>query len=202
MLSIFTDTLPKSVLAGGLLWAGVSYFGSGPELATRISRVDFVPACEANFKDMAMQAGEERQRSLTMPSLDPMQELAIAQAKRLADNPFMDQLRALGGGRGDIFGIGETADAAVRQMQHAKRAAREAYERSLEAIRQQTATNLASAGDVCGCVADAAIADTRTEWAIYAGTLTLIEPAPVKAFGQRMAQMHRAGGCEVAKAGA
>lgn len=200
MLSIFTDTLPKSVLAGGLLWAGVSYFASGPELASRVSRADHVPACEANFKDMAARAGEERLQSLPMPSLDPMQELAISQVKRFANNPLLNQLRGLGGGRGDLFGIGETADATLRQIEHARRAARQAYERSFEAIRQQTVTNLAKAGDLCSCVADAAIGQTRTEWAIYAGTLTLINP--VKNFGERMAQVHRAGGCGSAKAGA
>ncbi len=48
---------------------------------------------------------------------------------------------------------------------------------------------------MCGCVADAAIADTRTDWAIYSGTLTFITPASVKAFDQRMGQAFNAGAC-------
>lgn len=202
MFSILTDTLPKPVLAGLTVWAGVSYFVTGPEAGTRISRADFVPACASRFKDVAMQAGEERLRSLPMPSFDPMQELAIAQARRLQNNPFMDQLRIMSGGRGDIFGLGETANAALRQIEQTRRAAERAYDASLEKIRQETAGRVARADDVCSCVADMAVSQTRLDWAIYAGSLTLIAPQPVKAFDEQMARVYSAGSCTAAKGGA
>ncbi|WP_165823459.1 hypothetical protein [Metarhizobium album] len=44
-------------------------------------------------------------------------------------------------------------------------------------------------------MADAAIAETRTEWAIFSGTLGMIRPAPVKAFDDRMRQTYAAGLC-------
>lgn len=203
MLSILTDTLPKPVLAGAALWAGVSYFLVGPEAATRIARADFVPVCEANIKTLTMQAGDARLRALPKPSLNPMQEHAADTVRRLQNNPFMNQLRMMGGGMGDLFGIDGAANAALAQMEQARRTAKAAYDQARARIKAETAGALAKAGDVCSCMADAAIAQTRTDWAIYAGTITLFQPAALKNFGQAMAQAHGAGGCDAAgKAGA
>lgn len=201
MLSIFSDIAPKSAVAAVIAWAGANYFIIGPEVASRVARADFVPLCEAGFRDLAAMAGEDRAKALPRPSIDPAQEYAAAQVRRLQDNPFMQQLRGMGGGLGDLFGIDAAADHALNQMERGRQAARNAYDAALSRIREETATSLAKAGEVCGCAADAAIADTRTEWAIYSGTLTLIAPAPVKAFDEKMAQASRAG-CEAAKAGA
>ncbi len=101
----------------------------------------------------------------------------------------------------DIFGIDQAANAALEQMDHAKRTARRAYDAARVRIKAETDAQVAGAGDVCACVADAAIAQTRTDWAIYAGTLTLYEPAPVANFSQTMAKVHGAGAC-AGKAGA
>lgn len=201
MLSILTDTLPKPVLAGAALWATVSYFVIGPEAGSRIARADHVSVCTANFEMMAAKIGEERLRALPVPSLDPMQELAVDQVRRLQNNPFMNHLRGMSGGMADIFGIDQAANAALAQMDHAKRTARQAYDAARSRIKAETNAQVAGAGDVCSCVADAAIAQTRTDWAIYAGTLTLYEPAPVVNFSQTMAKVHGAGAC-AGKAGA
>lgn len=202
MLSIFTDSLPKPVLAAAALWAGLSYFITGPEAGTRIARADYLPVCEAGFSQLVADAGAERLRTLPVPALDPMQEHTLSQVQRLQNNPFMDQLRGMSGGMGDIFGIGEAADAAMAQMNHARRAAQEAYDFARERIEQETANSIARAGDVCGCVVAAAIAQSRTEWALYAGTLTVIEPAPVKDFAQEMDRAFNSGRCDAARAGA
>lgn len=104
---------------------------------------------------------------------------------------------------GDPFGIESTANAALAQMEQAKRTARAAYDQARERIKAETAGNIAKAGDVCSCVADMAIRETRTDWAIYAGTITLFQPSSIENFAQAMAQAHGAGGCEAAgKAGA
>lgn len=202
MLSIFTDSLPKPVLAAAAIWAGVSYFVTGPEAATRIARADYLPVCEAGFSKMVADAGVERLRTLPVPSLDPMQQLALSQVHRLQNNPFMDQLRGMSGGMGDIFGISEAADAAMAQMNHAQRTARETYDFARARIEQETADTIARADDVCSCVAAVAASETRTDWALYAGSFTLIEPAPVKNFTQKMDQAFGTGRCDAAKAGA
>lgn len=192
--TIFSDTLPKALVASFAVWAGVNYVLIGPEVASRVARADFVPICEGNFKAMIAAAGEERAKQVRMPQLDAMQELALRKARQLHNSEWMDQLRAMSGGR-DMFGIDEGARIVLDQIEDSKRAAKQAYEAAQERIRQETATTLGKAGDVCGCIADAAIADTRTDWAIYSGTLSMIKPAAVKGFDQRMGQAFNAGAC-------
>jgi hypothetical protein len=111
------------------------------------------------------------------------------------NSPVMQSLESMGGELGGMFPMGEMADAAIEQHEQVKRAAKEAYHRSVERLKRETATNLASAGTVCGCVADAAIDATRTEWAIFTGTLTLFQPAPLHSFDQRMAEAYASGRC-------
>lgn len=200
MLSTFTDIAPKAAVAALLVWGGSNYLVIGPEIASRVARADHMPVCEAGFRETIAKAGQERISSLPAPAVDPSREMAAAQLNRLQNNPFMSQLR--GGGMGDLFGIGDMTNLAIRQYEEGKEAAREAYERSIERIKQETATNLAASGEVCGCIADAAIAETRTEWAIFSGTLSLIRPASLKSFDEKMGQIARAGACDAAKAGA
>lgn len=194
---LFADVLPRQFLASLLCWAVANYFLISPQMAARVARADFIPICEANFKDAVMQAQEDRTRALTLPSTDPAQEYALSQARRMLNSPMMDYLRGASRGMGDMFGIDVdgAAEFAMSQAQAAKRAARDAYEHSKAAIERQTTISLASAGSVCGCVADKAIEETRTDWAIYTGTLTVIEPAPIAAFDQTMAQVFRTGSC-------
>src|SRR5690606_12092806 len=132
MLSIFTDSLPKPLLAAAAIWAGTSYFITGPEAGTRIMRADYLPSCEAGFSRMVAESGVERLRQLPVPELDPMQQLALSQVQRLQNNPFMNQLRGMSGGLGDVFGLSEAADAAMAQMNYAQRTARQAYDLARE----------------------------------------------------------------------
>ena len=192
--SIFSDIAPKALLASLTVWAGANYVVIGPEVAVRVARADYLPICEGNFKAMVAAAGEERASQVRMPKLDAMQEFAIGQARELYNSEWMDQLRIMSGGK-DPFGIDKGARLVLQEIEDSKRAAKAAYEAAQERIRQETATTLGKAGDMCGCVADAAIADTRTDWAIYSGTLTFITPAAVKTFDQRMGQAFNAGAC-------
>lgn len=198
-----TEILPKALVAALAAWGAANYFVVGPTLASRIVRADHLPACEANFRDMVAKAGEQRAKSLTLPSIDPMQEFATEQARRVLDSPAMQQLRIMSGGLAEQFGldVGGAVREAQRQVEASKHAARGAYNDALEKIKAETASNLAGAGSVCGCIGDAAIADSRTEWAIFSGTLSLVQLAPLDRFDQKMAQIHGAGACQAAKAG-
>lgn len=200
MLSTFTDIAPKAAVAALLVWGGSNYLIIGPEIASRVARADHMPICEAGFRESIAKAGAERMSSLPVPVPDPSREMAVAQLNRLQNNPFMNQLR--GGGMGDLFGIGDMTGLAIRQYEEGKDAAREAYERSIARIKEETTTSLAASGTICGCIADAAIADTRTEWAIFSSTLGLIRPAPLKSFDEKMGQIARTGACDAGKAGA
>lgn len=204
LIGSFSDLLPKSLAAAFVVWGAANYFVIGPNIASRIVRADHVPICEAGFKALAEKAGEERLKQLPLPDFDAGHDYALGQARRVLNSPAMQHLRQMSGGLAESFGldIDGAARQALRRAEEAREAAKQAYELSLARIREETATKLASAGSVCGCIADAGIADTRTEWAVYSGTLSLFRPAPVANFSERMAQLQRAGECAGGKAGA
>lgn len=194
MLKEFTDIAPKAALAAALLWGGGNYLLIGPEVAARVARADYLPACEQNYQAMVARAGETRMQAVPEPQTHTQQDMAAAQLGALRSSPLMRQLSQLSGG-GDPFGFNRATDIAVGQFQAQKQAAREAYDTAIAHINEQTATQLARSGTVCGCVADAAIDDARTQWAVFSGTLGLIRPAPVREFDDRMMQAFEAGTC-------
>lgn len=199
MLNNLSDIAPKAVIAAAFLWAGASYLFIGPEVASRVVRADFIPLCEANFRSAAAKAGEQLLSSLQKPALDAGKEIAVSQMRQFRSDPLMGELNRMG--LGGLLGIDRAMNMVETQYDQQKQAALETYNRAVDRIKQETATRLGAAGSVCGCLADAAVADTRTEWAVFAGTLGFIRPAPVRSFDARMAQMQQTGRC-AGKAGA
>jgi len=120
------------------------------------------------------------------------------QLRRLMESPLTRELNNLGG-IGDLLGLGETTDRLLGDIDRGKQAAKDAYRNSLERLQAETATNLARSASVCGCLADAAISETRTEWAIFTGTVGLVRPSPITAFGRKMTDLHDAGRCSPAQ---
>ncbi len=195
MLDLITNVAPKEVLAAAFAWGLTHYFLIGPEIATRVVAVDHLPICESGFTDNVLAEAEQRVGALELPGLDPAKEIALEQLRTLQTNPMMRELRQMSGGLSDVFGFDQAANAAIRQYEKAKAKAARLYEEELARLKAETASRLGEAGSVCGCVADAAIAETRSDWAIYSGTLGLMRTAPIEAFDQRMALALRAGGC-------
>jgi hypothetical protein len=194
MFTALAELLPRAALCFALLYGGASYLVVGPGIAARVVAVDYLPACERNHGAATLAAAEDRRRRIAPPALDPSKEMASRLLRGFRDSPLMRELEPLGGGL-----LGETAGAVIDRYEGAQAAVRDAYDRSLESIERETATRLAAAGTVCGCVADLAIADTRTEWAIYSGTFSLIRPAPLQDFSQRMEHIQASGQCSSAK---
>ena len=199
MLKDFADIAPKAALAAALLWGGSHYLFIAPDVAARVARADYLPACEQNYRAMVARAGEARARSVPEPQVNTQQDMAAVQLDAMRSSPFMQQL-GIFGGSADIFGLGQMTDAAMGQLQAQKQAARDAYDAAIAQINAQTASDLARSGTVCGCVADAAIDNARTEWAVYSGTLGLVRLAPVRDFDDRMMQAFEAGSCNGGRA--
>lgn len=199
MLKDFSEIAPKAAVLAAVVWAGANYLIIGPEVAARVARADHIPVCEAGFREATAKAAENRAASVPRPMTDPVKEMAAAKLRDLQNHPILREMQNTG--LGDLFGVSASMDLATEQYEQQKRAAKEAYGRALERIKEETATTLGNAGGVCGCAADAAIAETRTEWAVFSGTLGLIRPAPIKTFDDRMMQMRGSGRCDGAKAG-
>lgn len=198
MLSLFTDTLPKPMLAGAFIWAGTHYFVLGPAMGERIVRADYVPACTANVQALAEQAREQRLASLPLPQVDHQAESALRFTETMLSGPLGQWAIGASQGMDQLFGLDVpgSVSQARHQYEAAKRAAAEAYEAARERVKAASAQQIASAGDLCGCIAQAAIEQTRTDWALFTGTLALYTPAPVESFGITMGAVARAGTCE------
>lgn len=195
MLGLLRDVAPRALVAGAALWGAANYLFIGPGIGARIVNVDHLPVCERNHEAMVLAAAEDRVADLPSPSGDPVKEMATDFLRQTMDSPLMKGLEVMAGELNGIFPIGEMTDMAIAKEEQAAKAAKEAHDRSLERLKRETATSLANTGTVCGCVADAAIDVTRTEWAIWTGTLTLFKPAPLQNFDQRMAEAYASGRC-------
>jgi hypothetical protein len=195
MLGLLRDVAPRALLAGAALWGAANYLFVGPVIGARIVNFDHVPVCERNHKAMALAAAKDRAADLPSPSGDPVKEMAADLLKKTMDTPLMQSLESMSGELGDMFPIGKLVDISVAQQEQTAKAAKETYDRSVERLKRETATSLANSGTICGCVADAAIDATRTEWAIWTGTLTLFKPAPLQNFDQHMAEAYTSGRC-------
>lgn len=202
MLELITNVAPKEVLAAALAWGLAHYFLVGPEIAARVVAVDHLPICESGFKDVVLAEAEQKAGALELPGLDPAKEMALDQLRTFQTNPMLRELRHMSGGLSDMFGFDQAANAAIRQYEKVKAKAARLYEEELARLKAETASRLGEAGGVCGCVADAAIAETRSDWAIYSGTLGLMRTAPIDGFDQRMGLAMRSGACGARQAGA
>lgn len=195
---LFKDVFPSAMLAGLLVWAGANFFFIGGKIGARVVRADYLVACTANIKELAEQARGEKLAAIPEPSIDLMQEFALRQAEGILNSPFMDWARGASQGAADIFGldVGGAAAAARQQIEAGQRAAGRAQRAAQEAVRKQTAARIASADELCSCIGETAIAETRTDWAIYTGTLTLYTPPPIESFSGKMAAVAKSGVCE------
>lgn len=206
--NILTDVVPRALLAGGLAWGAVNYVLIGPKLAERIAAADHMPACTANVAALAARAGEEQLAALPLPQVDFEAEQLLTQAERIVRSPILDW--AYGAANSGPGGLGAVLDIDPRQQvvdarhayERSKQAAMETWQRSRDQVLARTASRLAASGDICGCIADVAIAETRMDWALYSGSLTLYRPASIDGFAGRMAQAARSGSCERQAGGA
>ena len=199
MWNHFSDIAPKAVVAAVTVWGAANYLLIAPEVAARIARADYMPECHANFRTLALKSAEEKAQALPPPVLDATREMAASQLRAIANNPMMQELN--NAGLGQMFGMSQTFDLSLQQYEQEKQAAIDAYKNSIEQIKEDTATTLGKAGDVCGAVADTAIAETRTDWSIFSATLGLVKPVGVQTFGERMRQVYEAGRYNGGKAG-
>jgi len=78
--------------------------------------------------------------------------------------------------------IGDPADAMLGALERAKRAEQEAVARR--------------APDRCRCRIALALAETRTDWALYVGSLKLYRPQPVDRFGDLVTKADPQSPCE------
>lgn len=191
MLDKLSEIAPKALVVSGLALGVLSYTVTGPELASRIVRADHLPKCEAGYSEEVKRLAEAEIQKLVLPVPDARKEAAVRQLRELQSIPFLKFME-----RHPMAGVytGQV-DTAMEQYEREKQKAVELYKESVARIRSATATHLGRAGNFCGCLGDAAIEETRTEWAIFAGTFGLIRPAKIADVDVLLARQRAKGLC-------
>lgn len=189
MLKELSEVAPTSALLALLLWAGLSYFITAPEISERVAVFDHIPACKESIavaadsevrKLLAQYDGNDAERQQAANQLGSFNELL--------NNPMGDSnygnfinrygtnpLDALTGGA-----ISRAQDALQERIDAQRKAAQEAARNYKEKI-------LSTANDQCSCRAKMAFLENQKDWALYTGTFGLIKPSGVENFGANMA---------------
>lgn len=197
MLKDMAELAPRSLVIGAIGWALFAHFIVGPEIAVRVARADFVPACAASMRDTMVREAEAAARPAPEEASDGARRAALEQLRRLRASPFMQDLTR--SGAGSLFGLGGMIEGTLAEAEHEARAAARIRDAARDAardlLRRKTADALDAAHSRCGCLADTVIRSSSTEWAIFAGSLGLVTPDVVSDLGRRMAERQRAGAC-------
>ncbi|MFG1342225.1 hypothetical protein [Xanthobacter autotrophicus] len=193
MLKDMAELAPRSLVIGAIGWALFAHFILGPEIAVRVARADFVPACAASMRDTMVREAEAAARPAPEEAGDGARRAALEQLRRLRASPFMQDVAR--SGAGSLFGLGGMIEGTLAEAEREARAAARIRDAARDLLRRKTADALDAAHSRCGCLADTVIRSSSTEWAIFAGSLGLVTPDVVSDLGRRMAERQRAGTC-------
>ena len=189
MLKALSEVAPTSVLIAIMLWAGLSYFVTAPEISTRIARADYTPACEAGVATMAQTTAQDILReSGTNTARNDQAAQGIGQMNDLLNNTYGDFTRQYGTNPFDAL----TGGAFSRTQNQLESKARAQREQVAAAAAQARETILSSAPTQCSCQAKLAFLENRTDWAMFTGSFGLITPETVADFGGSMAMQRTA----------
>jgi hypothetical protein len=189
MFKALSEVAPSSVIIAFMLWAGIAYFATAPEIATRMARADFIPACEQNIGTKADAMAQETLLEFGgQNALNNQAAQGAAEMNRLLNNSFGDSNY---GNFVDQYGTNPfdllTGGALSRAQRQLEDQAKGQRQRAIARAQQAKAAILASAPSQCACQAKLAFIENRTDWALFTGTLGLIKPESVENFGQNMA---------------
>ena len=200
MLKTLSDILPKEVLLAGVAYGAIAYFVAAPELAARVARADYIPACMAEHRDAALSLARQQAEALSHTPADPKALLAEHQLRILRDNPAMQELER--SGLATVLGLDTATDLAFAQIEAKKRAAEAVIAKGRTEIEQATRIRLEQSNDLCTCATEQAFEESRGAWAVFAGSLGLVRPEPVRTFGEKVDQHIIGGACSGAEGGA
>jgi len=176
MFNQLSEIAPAGALIAAATWGSLSYFVTGPEVATRMAIADHVPVCEATL-------GKSFTSSSQM-AIEGTQQLTELERQAQAAQGYVNSMRGQYGDLWDAYDAlsGGALSRALREAENAARAARQARDRARQAIEAKRDAAVASAPDQCSCQVTAALNDSRNDWALYVGTFGMIEQSGVSEF--------------------
>ncbi len=184
MLKALSEVAPTSAIIAVMLWAGIAYFITAPEISTRIAQADFKQSCEQAVASTAQRTAQQviQNAGGSIATNDQAMQ-GMGQLNDLLNNSYGDFTRQYGTNPFDAL----TGGALSRTQRQLEANARAQRERVAAQAQQARDTILESASSQGSCQAKLAFLENRTDWALFTGTLGLIEPETVADFGGSMA---------------
>ena len=179
-LNQLLEVAPAGAVIGAMLWGGLSYQVNGPQLANRVANADYIQDCKENLATNIAATFDKHIAAANSPTKTEQQSAAAAPMINQMFGQYGDQMAFL-----DML-TGGAYSQTMQITQDAARQAREAREQAAAAIKRQRDTAIATAPDQCSCQVAAALNETRTDWAILAGTLGFLEKDGVTNFASAM----------------
>lgn len=172
------EILSPELALGLVAYAGLSYFVTSDQIAGRIAKADTIPVCQATVTEQISSQAEQEIDRITRPDTQAAQrDAAISTLHSMSSSDhgrFFDQL------------TGGAMRRAAAQAEATRRAARQAQQDAVNELRRRAEARIAQAPDLCSCMARSAYEASRTDWAIYTGTLSIFQPATVEHFLDEM----------------
>lgn len=180
LLNQLSEIAPAGAVIAAVAWGTLSYVVTGPELAARISNADYVQDCKANLATSIAESFEQELQTAGRPSAAEQQSAAVA--------PYIDQMYQQYGDQMAVLDAitGGAYSAGLEVTRNAARDAQQIRDQAAAALLAQRERAVATAPDQCSCQVVAALTETRTDWAIFAGTLGFIEQDGVSSFPSMM----------------
>lgn len=176
LINQLTEVAPAGALVAAVAWGAISFAITGPELASRVANADYIEGCEQSL-------GSTFAETFNAPIAETQQ---VTQLEHQAQETRRQvaTLRSQYGAQWEVFDrlTGGALSQAVRQAEEAERRALEARTRAQQALEQRRDAAIESAPDQCACQITAALNDSRTDWAFYAGTFGIVEQEGVSGF--------------------
>lgn len=175
-----SEIAPAGAVIAAVAWGALSYGVTGPELATRIADADYMQGCEANLVTSIAASFEQELQAAVRPSASEQQGAAAS--------PYIDQMYQQYGDQMAVLDAitGGAYSAGLEVTRSAARDAKELREQAAAALLTRRESAVATAPDQCSCQVVATLNDTRTDWAIFAGTFGIIEQEGVASFPSMM----------------
>lgn len=176
MLKELPELAPTSVIIAAIAWGGLSYFITGPEIAARIARADYLPRCERTVSEVVERGYHEEAEGLSRQSDAETVAPMLGDYVDRMGKSFPEQTAFL-----DMI-TGGTWSMALDMPRQAAIEAQKARDQARAALRRRAEAAIANAPDQCSCQVRAALAESQTDWALYAGSFGLIEREQVTEF--------------------
>lgn len=191
MLKELGDIAPMPVFVSIGGWCALSYFFLGPEIGERVAMADHTPQCIAQTKQNEQSALIKQVMELDNRPNDDMKIAATRQQLNILTDPSNNAGKLMG-----LLGYDQQMKGLMALAEAKQQKAKQALEQAKQHLREQSKARIAAAPDYCACLTVAAVEESKSDWAFFAGSFGLIERGKVSGFKGVLQEMQTRGMCD------